>query len=134
MRDRSSLTALFKSIIGILTGDTASPVLWNVYFVDLSAEMPDSSADVVLHHRCISHVEQADDVALFLTSLYALQQKLNGFLCWCKMNHVTISTSKSKWMIFSKGLDSPGQLCISHDEIERVSEYKFVGVWFTSTM
>ena len=134
MRDRSSLTAPFKSIIGVLTGDTASPVLWNVYFADLGAEMPDSSADVVLHHRCISHVEQADDVALFSTSLYALQQKLNGFLCWCKTNHMTISTSKSKWMIFGKGLDSPGQLCIGHDEIERVSEYKFVGVWFTSTM
>lgn len=78
-RDRTSLTAAFKSIIRVLTGDTDSPILWNIYFADLDADMVDDPADIALHHRYISHVEQADDVALFSTSLYALQQKLDRF-------------------------------------------------------
>ena len=35
LRDRGGLTPAFKSVIGVLTGDTASPVLWNIYFAQL---------------------------------------------------------------------------------------------------
>jgi hypothetical protein len=139
LRNCASLTAGFSSAIGVLTGDTASPILWNIYFADVGADLPDSRADVVLHDRFVSHVEQADDVALFSTSLDSLQCKVDGFLNWCDANHMSISTPKSKWMIM--GL--PGgrirlgdlKLRVRGEEIERVpvSKYKFVGVWFTST-
>ncbi|KAF8225606.1 hypothetical protein L208DRAFT_1380563 [Tricholoma matsutake] len=68
-------TARFKSIIGVLTGDTASPVLWNIYFVDLGNWLQDDIYDVHLHTLFISHVEQADDIALFSTTFYSLQKK-----------------------------------------------------------
>ena len=133
MRDRSSLTAPFKSIIGVLTGDTASPILWNIYFSDLVADLPDNAMDIVLHHHQISHVEQADDVALFSTTLSGLQLKLDGFLNWCETNSMSISASKSKWMVLGGDVARMGSLRVRQESIERVSTYKFVGVWFSST-
>ena len=135
MRDRSSLTAPFKSVIGVLTGDTASPILWNIYFADLEADLAGSVSDVVMNYQRISHVEQADDVALFSTSLYSVQQMLDGFLRWCTRNRMTISASKSKWMVLGRtlGVRDRESLLIGQESIERVSSYKYVGVWFSST-
>ena len=135
MRDRSSLTAPFKSVIGVFTGDTASPILWNIYFADLESDLAGSVSDVVMHGQRISHVEQADDVALFSTSLYSVQEKLDGFLRWCNRNHMTISASKSKWMVLGRtpGVRDRETLLIGPESIERVSSYKYVGVWFSST-
>jgi hypothetical protein len=133
MRDRTSLTKAFKSVNGVLTGDTASPTLWNIYFADLEADLPDSFQDIVLHQKQISHVEQADDVALFSTSLYGLQQKLDGFLYWCGKNYMSISAPKSKWMIMGQGTTSTGDLLVGLEPIERVAAYKYVGIWFSST-
>lgn len=110
MHDWTASTARFKSIIGVLTGDTASPVLWNIYFVDLGNWLQDDIYDVHLHTLFISHVEQADDIALFSTTFYSLQKKVDCFLEWCDVNFMDISTPKSKWMIMGHG--GTGQLSL----------------------
>jgi exonuclease III len=135
LREHGSLTAAFKSMIGVLTGDTASPVLWNIYFANIGRWLEDEPVDVALAHRLVSHVEQADDVALFSTSLLALQRKVDGFLRWCDESYMTISAQKSKWMIMGPGSGHAALeiLYVRGEAIELVSEYKYVGVWFTST-
>ena len=97
--DRGGLTSAFKSVMGVLTGDTASPILWNIYFADLGTWLEDDAVDVILFNHQISHIEQVDYVALFTMSLPALQQKVDGFLLWCNTNYMSISPQKSKWMI-----------------------------------
>ena len=67
----------FKSTIGLLTGDMASPILWNLYFADVI--LPEDEDDVTLGGRKISHVEQVDDVVLFSTTAAGLQRKLHVF-------------------------------------------------------
>jgi Reverse transcriptase (RNA-dependent DNA polymerase) len=103
MRDQTASTTAFKSIIGVLTGDTASPVLWNIYFADLTNWLHDDIHDVCLYTRLISHVEQADDVGLFSTTFFSLQKKVDCFLQWCDVNFMDISAPKSKWMIMGDG-------------------------------
>jgi hypothetical protein len=125
------LTAAFKSIIGVLTGDTASPVLWNIYFADLDEWLQDDLHDVCLKTHFISHVEQADDVALFSTMFHILQRKVDAFLEWCDVNFMDISAPKSKWMIMGCGGTERLCLTVRGEAIELVSEYKYVGVWFT---
>jgi hypothetical protein len=133
MQDRTRLGAAFKSIIGVLTGDTASPILWNIYFADLGTWLEDDLQDVHLFLRCISHVEQADDVALFSTAFHALQRKLDRFLEWCDQNFMVIRAPKSKWMIMGLGDIVQPRLKAREEAMELVSEYKYVGVWFTLT-
>ncbi|KAJ6541993.1 hypothetical protein DFH09DRAFT_1393210 [Mycena vulgaris] len=68
VRQGSELTDAFKSLIGV---DTASPILWNIYFADLADVFGPDQDDVCLDGRPISHLEQADDVTLFSTTAEA---------------------------------------------------------------
>jgi hypothetical protein len=77
VKERKDLSEAFESLIRVLTGDTASPILWNIFFSDLCiSEHPD---DVLLGGRPISHAEQANDVVIFCTSFARLQRKLDDF-------------------------------------------------------
>ncbi|KAJ7169289.1 hypothetical protein C8R43DRAFT_945235 [Mycena crocata] len=55
----------FRSLIGLLTGDSASPTLWNIFFADF--QLPESSHDVRLHGRAVSQAELADDNIIMST-------------------------------------------------------------------
>lgn len=64
----------FKASIGLLTGDLASPILWNLFLADL-VMMPDMD-DVFLSAICISLLAQAEDLLLLSCSARGLQAKL----------------------------------------------------------
>ena len=99
VRHNGEFSESFKSFIGLLTGDTASPVLWNIYFCDL--EIHSDADDIRLGGRAICHVEQADDVALFSTTADGLQRKISSFCMWCSLNSMTVSVQKTKWMLLN---------------------------------
>ncbi|KAF5374622.1 hypothetical protein D9615_008976 [Tricholomella constricta] len=123
----------------LLTGDTASPSLWNIYFSDLS--IPDHVDDVRLHGRAVSHVEQADDVVLFTTSPHGLQFKVDCLSDWCSVSRLIISADKSRWSIAKASQRSQPHvttpITIAGAPIKFVTEYTYVGVTFdfaTSSM
>ena len=120
LHDHGGLTPAFKSLIGVLMGDTASPILWNLYFAQVGSWLNDEPMDVSLFHRAISHVEQvADDVAncnFFSTSIPALQRKFDAFLRWCDISYLVISAQKSKWMIMGRGM-SLKRICVSGERL-----------------
>jgi hypothetical protein len=53
----------FKAFIGLLTGDPASPVLWN-----LDLAMPNDADNIILDEIRIAILAPADDVLLISTS------------------------------------------------------------------
>ncbi|KAJ7137429.1 hypothetical protein C8R43DRAFT_893660 [Mycena crocata] len=121
----------FRSIIGLLTGDSASPSLWNIFFADFQLrEHPD---DVRLNGRAISQAEQADDNIIFTTSFPTFQDKVGNFYYWCTRKRVYISAPKSKWMIYGPLPNPIPVLRLGDREVELVSEFKYVGTWLTST-
>ncbi|KAF9032465.1 hypothetical protein BDZ89DRAFT_897468, partial [Hymenopellis radicata] len=138
VRHKDEVTSAFKqSTVGLLTGDPISPILWDIFFADLgSTEGMSADDDLRLAGRAISHVEQADDVALWATSLMRLQEKLSAFFLWCRRNFVTISVSKTKWMMFGPmpeiSASQIPQLFVDGALIMFTVEYKFVGIVFTS--
>ncbi|RDB17742.1 RNA-directed DNA polymerase from mobile element jockey [Hypsizygus marmoreus] len=121
----------FCSLIGLLTGDTASPGLWIIYFADLM--FPPDHDDIVLGGRPISHVEQADDVALMSTTPQGLQRKVTYFHGWCGFNSMVISAPKSKSMIFGPLPQTLPSLYVGDAIVALVSSYTYVGVTFVST-
>ncbi|KAF7363892.1 RNA-directed DNA polymerase from mobile element jockey [Mycena sanguinolenta] len=122
----------FKSMIGVLTGDSASPGLWNIYFGDLAKWFPADNDDVELSGISMSHIEHADDVALFSTTAAGLQRRLNSFASWCSANSMVISVDKTKWMVFGPLPRKAPSLLVNGNVVDLVHEYKFVGIWFTS--
>ncbi|KII94046.1 hypothetical protein PLICRDRAFT_36277 [Plicaturopsis crispa FD-325 SS-3] len=120
----------FKSLVGVLTGDSASPGLWNFYF---DWVVPDDVDDIVLNGRRISHVAQADDVAIWSTSPEGAQRKVDLFMLWCSVNFMVIAALKCSYMIYGM-LPSPvPKIHIGDHSVELVDCYKYVGVWFRST-
>ncbi|KAF5382677.1 hypothetical protein D9615_003053 [Tricholomella constricta] len=130
VRHGGDLSDTFTSLLGLLTGDTASPGLWNIFFSDLS--IPDHADDVLLNHRPVSHIEQADDVAVFTTSPHGLQCKMDAFQRWCSLNRMIISTVKTKWSVARHGpTNSDGiRITVAGIPIEFVTYYTYVGITF----
>ena len=118
VRHNGELSDSFKSMIGVLTGDTASPMLWNIYFHNVI--IPDDEDDIILSGQKISHVEQADDV-------------MNAFCRWASANLMTVSIPKTKWMIFGPLPSVLLVLTVNGQSIDLVEFYKFVGIHFQST-
>lgn len=127
------MTEAFKSLLGLLTGDSVSPMLWTIFFGDLDKIIPAHPGDIEMAGVYLSHLEQADDVALFSTSLDALQEKLNAFLRWCQINFMTISVSKTKAMTFGPLDRTQRAMRVGGAIVGHVASYKFVGVTFCST-
>ncbi|TFY67731.1 hypothetical protein EVJ58_g1437 [Rhodofomes roseus] len=119
-------------LAGILIGDPASPILWNLYLADLLIRP--HGDDVLLAGVCVSHLEQADDIALFSTSPAALQQKLDDLASWCALNFALINAGKTQAMVFgaqpaaSQGL----RLYVNGKPISVVQSYTYVGTVFSS--
>jgi hypothetical protein len=132
VRQGSEVTASFKSLIGVLTGDTASPVLWNVYFADLVEVFSEDSDEIILNGVAVSHLEQVDNIVLFSTTPEGLQRKIDTFFAWCKVNFMVVSVSKMQWMIFGEIPRHVPIMCVGKTIILLVEQYKFVGVLFTS--
>ncbi|EIN14587.1 hypothetical protein PUNSTDRAFT_24260, partial [Punctularia strigosozonata HHB-11173 SS5] len=89
---------LFRSHVGILAGDSASPMLWILYMADLA--IPEHNDDVVLAGERVSHFEQADDLKVTSTSLSGVQAKINTVVAWCARNLMIVNHIKSHMMAF----------------------------------
>jgi hypothetical protein len=62
VRHANIQSAEFKSFIGILIGDTASPGLWNIYASDFRPNL--THGNIILNGICMPSLEQADDTLL----------------------------------------------------------------------
>ena len=126
-------TMPFRSLWGILAGDTASPGLFTYYFSDFRP--PPDVDDLILSGCRISNVEHADDVALFiLRGVRAIQGKLDYMhLDWCATNFLAIAPPKSKGMIFGPIPSVLPTLSVGDECLEFVDEFKYIGVTFKST-
>jgi hypothetical protein len=121
----------FHSLVGVLTGDTLSPLLWNIYMSDLSMQPhPD---DIRLNGTVVSHTEQADDVAVFSCSADSAQQHANEFAAWCSPNSALINVSKTWYQIFGP-LPHPLPLITVYNIKIAIKEVvKYVGMSFCFT-
>jgi hypothetical protein len=79
----------------------------------------------------MSHIQHADDMALFSTTAAGLQRRLHTFASWCNANSMVISVDKTKWMVFGP-LPLTPSIFFNGNVVALVHEYKFVGIWFTS--
>ncbi|KAJ7887948.1 hypothetical protein B0H13DRAFT_2342185 [Mycena leptocephala] len=120
----------FRSLIGLFTGDSASPTLWNIYFADF--RLPPHKDDVHLNGRPVSQAEQADDNLIMSTVFSTFQKKVTMFWNWGTNKRAFVSGSKSKWMIFGPLPDVIPTLYCGNVVVELVFEFKYVGIWFTS--
>lgn len=120
-----------RSLVGVLTGDSLSPLLWNIFFADLC--IPPGTDDICLNGVAMCHTEQADDVAVFSTSLEGIRCNIKLFELWCDPNCTVISQLKTYYQIFGPAPLPHPILHVHSCPIEEKIESKYVGTYFTST-
>ncbi|KAF7356855.1 Reverse transcriptase domain-containing protein [Mycena venus] len=120
----------FCSLIGLWTGDSTSPTLWNIYFSDFC--LPPHKDDVRLNGRPVCQAEQADNNLIMSTAFPAFEAKVGMFAKWGDNKRAFVSGKKSKWMIYGPLPAVIPTLRIGDMVVELVFEFKYVGMWFTS--
>jgi hypothetical protein len=63
VRHESEVSTLFCALIGIIIGDTPSPILWTIYLSEFKL-LSEATTDILLAGVFITNAEQANDVIL----------------------------------------------------------------------
>ncbi|KAF7331487.1 Reverse transcriptase domain-containing protein [Mycena kentingensis (nom. inval.)] len=120
----------FHSGVGLLTGDSLSPGLYNIRSARYS--MPSSPANVRLHGLEVSWLRLADDELNGTTAFAELQRQADTFESNSDEQRAHINIPKSHFMIHGP-LPSPiPSLRVAGQPIALSKESKFAGVWISS--
>ena len=75
----------------------------------------------------------ADDTVLFSTSQDGLQRMLNLFENYCDEWKLTVNISKTKILIFTSGRYARNLVFFKGNELELVTEYKYLGIYLSKS-
>ncbi|KZP03236.1 hypothetical protein FIBSPDRAFT_692711, partial [Athelia psychrophila] len=124
------LSEEFASLIGVLTGDSASPDLWNAFMADFCP--PKDVDDVVLGGVPLGAIIQADDIALPSLSIAGLQRKMDYTWQYSGVKFLVINMTKTLVMIQGP---IPRGICpftLNGQPVGFTNEYAYVGLTFVS--
>ncbi|KAJ1159017.1 hypothetical protein NDU88_011687, partial [Pleurodeles waltl] len=88
---------------GVKQGCVLDPVLFNLYFADLCAQLNSASAHPPkIGDQLLTALLYADDIILLNLSGKGLQKLLNTLDQYCKSNKLMLNLEKTKVVIFGK--------------------------------
>ena len=132
VRWASAISTSFTVTNGTRQGSILSPLLFNVYIDELSANLKEANIGCYINGSCFNHLIYADDTVLVAPSPSALQQLLNLCELFVTENDLKINVRKSKYMVFRtdlvKGMKCP-EVFSNNSVIDQVSEVKYLGVF-----
>ncbi|GLB40535.1 hypothetical protein LshimejAT787_0804060 [Lyophyllum shimeji] len=131
VRHNSELSSSFRSTIGILIGDTCSPILWNLYLADFILH-PDKD-DIQLAGEIITQLDQADDIILLACTPDGAQRKLDALQLWCRRNFMILNVIKSLIMIFGPLPVILPRFWFGDKELKVSTQETYVGITLRST-
>jgi hypothetical protein len=119
----------FDSLMGILAGDSSSPILWTIYLSDLG--FGEDTDDIKLYGTPISNMEQADNISI---TPQGLQRKMDTLWDWCGRNAMVVNAVKSYIILFdhsNRNVQVP-PFRFGNDAVSVVPETTYVGFHLTS--
>ena len=140
VRHNNLLSELFSCVIGVRQGENLSPLLFALYLNDLRTYLSNSCPDMEIMvnsggdtdiYMKLSVLLYADDTILISDTPQDLQKSLNALHDYCNMWKLTINTSKTKIVVFSRGkVKKIPNWHIGDDEIGTQYEYTYLGTAF----
>ncbi|XP_053379986.1 uncharacterized protein LOC128548636 [Mercenaria mercenaria] len=133
----------FNCNIGVRQGENLSPLLFSMYLNDLHEYFVNNGLvegvscnkhnldDTLIEYLKLFILLYADDTVIVSETRNDLQQALNLYEQYCEMWKLTLNTSKTKILIFSRGRRSQHNFHFKNDILEVVDEYKYLGVLFS---
>jgi hypothetical protein len=137
---------LFNCSIGVRQGENLSPLLFALFVNDMSAHLSkfysglghvsdqakhifhDDTIEVYLRLYLLLY---ADDTVILAESSEELQCALDGLHDYCQYWNLTVNTSKTKIVIFSRGkIRKIPMLKIGNDVVDVIFDYAYLGIVF----
>jgi hypothetical protein len=129
VKTSSGISESVSSSIGSPQGCVLSAILFTIYVDDLQTSRNNITIIKYADDTIILELLQKDEASL-------LQQELEDIFEWCNSNSLILNTSKTKELIISNSRDNPkpSTLSLNGSDIDRVSEYKYLGTIITSKL
>jgi hypothetical protein len=122
------LSESFLSDMGVLTGDTVSPTLWNIFLADFKFTV--HPEDISLNNVPIPKLEQADDIMIATTSPSAFQSKLNDLVVYASNNGCETQLEKCLHCISGKRPKLVQEFTLGDHTMTEVSQFQYAGIHF----
>ena len=125
-----SYTDWFGTNSGVKQGDSLSPTLFCIFINDLITEINNLELGVDIGTRNLSILVFADDIVLMGDSEIKLQTMLTHVERWCRKWRLSVNKDKTKVVHFRNRRKKQTDFKFMFDgsEIEKVSQYKYLGV------
>ncbi len=126
----------FETRSGVKQGDNLSPTLFSVYINELLVDLESLNVGVrSTKGKIIGALAFADDIVLIAENEIDLQKLVSCLKNWASGRAMCVNLSKTKIMVFRKTARNVVTNCwYGPDQIETVSEYKYLGVWLDCTL
>ena len=116
------------SNLGLKQGDPLSSMLFNLYIDDVNDIFDDLCNPIEVQNEKINHFLYADDLCVLSQSSEGLQRCLDKIYNFTKEKHLTISTNKSKTMVFNQaGKFLKNTFAIQDETLEPVQSFCYLG-------
>ena len=125
----------FSSNVGLLQGESTSPLLFSFFVNDLENGLSDESVGVNVVNILIKLLMFADDMAIFSTTIEGLQNGINNLSDYCRKWGLTVNILKTKIVVFRKGgkIGDKEKWYFRGKIIEVVPTFKYVGCLLSSS-
>ena len=117
---------------GVLQGGIVSPNLFNHYLYDIGNYL-EKKDGILVGSNPVNYLLYADDLILMSTTASGLQNHINNLYKFCAAWHLIVSLPKTKVLIFNDSHKAEKYIFnFGKETIDIVSEYKYLGIIFTS--
>ena len=123
--------------LGLLQGDSLSPLLFALYISDIEKILQESEADdiAITHKKAVHVLLFADDTVVLAPHVGALKKKIKVLECYFDSLGISVNIEKTKVVIFRKGGRVEKSICFEFkgNVIEIVPSYVYLGIIMLSS-
>ena len=139
VRSNNQTSSLFNCDMGVRQGDNLSPLLFSIYLNDLEPHLKAQCNGIIIENKTedlsvlvkLFTLLYADDTILLSDSAIDLQNSLNALHIYCQTWKLSVNTSKTKVIVFSRGkVRKIPTWHFGSDIIESTDDYTYLGVTF----
>ena len=136
IKHNGKLSDFFACNVGVRQGENLSPLLFSIYLNDLQEHFTENcrgvtckeGTDVLLRLFVLLY---ADDTILLSESVEDLQEMLHTLENYCEQWQLTVNTSKTKAVVFSRGkIKNLPTLTFKNQPLEVQYDYTYLGILF----
>ena len=147
VRVNNNTSSLFNCNVGVRQGENLSPLLFALFLNDLESTLRNDNVrgldfvnDLIMKNLSNDDIEMwlrlyillyADDTIILAESSDDLQLALNSLYSYCSTWDLSVNTSKTKIVIFSRGkVRNKPNFYFGNDIIDICDDYTYLGVTF----